>query len=312
MSLFRTVFLALFVAALPATSHITAHAAGTPAQEISEKLQAYIKCINRISERAYQSQERYVGWAGRAAAINAKAKNILGLYDIYDPADCAKGVKAANDAQPRHPELEAAGTGYVDATLALETILKTANDYYDQGNYKDDKLAKGKEMHPKLLAAYATFDRADTALRNIVERLNDEKQAADLADIEKKEGRNARYLIQAMMMKAKSVVRTKGNDDKVDLPKITGALGDYETAVKELEEYAAKNKTEKIGSMLVSNAKTFLVSAKEYMRRIRDKVPFNEGERMMLSQAGAGWMVQGSLPRLSRDYNQLVEAYNRQ
>jgi hypothetical protein len=119
-------------------------------------------------------------------------------------------------------------------------------------------------------------------------------------------------LIQAMMMKAKSVVRTKGNDDKVDLPKITGALGDYETAVKELEEYAAKNKTEKIGSMLVSNAKTFLVSAKEYMRRIRDKVPFNEGERMMLSQAGAGWMVQGSLPRLSRDYNQLVEAYNRQ
>jgi hypothetical protein len=32
---------------------------------------------------------------------------------------------------------------------------------------------------------------------------------------------------------------------------------------------------------------------------------------MMLSQQGAGWMVEGSPPRLMRDYNQLIDAYNR-
>jgi hypothetical protein len=32
---------------------------------------------------------------------------------------------------------------------------------------------------------------------------------------------------------------------------------------------------------------------------------------MMLSQPGAGWMIEGSPPRLMRDYNQLIEAYNR-
>jgi hypothetical protein len=32
---------------------------------------------------------------------------------------------------------------------------------------------------------------------------------------------------------------------------------------------------------------------------------------MMLSNAGSGWMVEGSPPRLLRDYNQLVESYNR-
>jgi hypothetical protein len=39
-------------------------------------------------------------------------------------------------------------------------------------------------------------------------------------------------------------------------------------------------------------------------------VPYSQGDRMML-EAGGGWMVEGSLPRLMRDYNQLVDAYNR-
>ena len=47
------------------------------------------------------------------------------------------------------------------------------------------------------------------------------------------------------------------------------------------------------------------------MRRIRDQVPYSAGDKMMLGNAGGGWMVEGSPPRLLRDYNQLVDAYNR-
>jgi len=32
---------------------------------------------------------------------------------------------------------------------------------------------------------------------------------------------------------------------------------------------------------------------------------------MMLSNAGSGWMVEGSPPWLLRDYNKLVGSYNR-
>jgi hypothetical protein len=32
---------------------------------------------------------------------------------------------------------------------------------------------------------------------------------------------------------------------------------------------------------------------------------------MMMLNAGSGRMVDGSLPRLQRDYNKLVESYNR-
>jgi hypothetical protein len=59
-----------------------------------------------------------------------------------------------------------------------------------------------------------------------------------------------------------------------------------------------------------NNAKSYLTSAKQLMRRIRDKVPYSEGDRMMLG-GGGGWMVEGSPPRLLRDYNQLIESYNR-
>jgi Protein of unknown function (DUF3829) len=295
---------AFLVASLPST---------TVAADISDKLQPYIGCINRLSERAYQSQSRYVEWAGTAATLNTKARNILGLYEIYDPADCAKGVVAGNGAEPRHAALEAAGTSYVTSVIALQSILKTANDYYDQGDYKDDKMAKGRELHPKLLAAFKAFDTADTILRGVVETLNDEKQTAQLAAIEAREGRGRRYLIESLMIKAKALVRaeTKSEDKKVDVARIVAAVAAYEAALKDLEEYASKNPADKIGSMFLGNAKSYLISAKELMRRLRDKVPYNEGERMILNQPNAGWMVQGSQPRVMREYNQLIDTYNR-
>jgi len=62
--------------------------------------------------------------------------------------------------------------------------------------------------------------------------------------------------------------------------------------------------------MFMSSAKSYLVSAKQLMRRLRDKTPYSQGDRMMLN-AGSGWMVEGSPQRLLRDYNQLIEAFNR-
>lgn len=61
----------------------------------------------------------------------------------------------------------------------------------------------------------------------------------------------------------------------------------------------------------MSNAKSFLVTAKKLTRRVRDRVPYSAGDRMMLRNAMSAWMVEGSPPRLLRDYNQLVDAYNR-
>ncbi|MBL8791324.1 MAG: YiiG family protein [Rhizobiales bacterium] len=300
--------LSLLVAASPARAQSDEADAA-----IGRKLEAAIACINRLSDRAYDSRARYVDWAGDKAKMKAKPRNVLGLYTIYETDDCAKGVAEAKAVAPAHAELERASEAYVKAVQTLEPMLKDADDYYEQENYKDDKFAKGREMHSALLAAWDSFGKADGDLRAIVGRIGDERQLVELAKVEKQEGRKARYHIMNTFLQAKSLVRLETDVEmsKMDLPKVQDQVAVYEKAVKDLEAFNAGEGDGKIDSFYISSAKEVLVTAKGLMRRVRDKEGFSEGDRMMLSQPGAGWMVDGSQPRLIRDYNQLVDHYNR-
>lgn len=309
--LLRTTFLGglAICASLPAL----AQEKPTP---IGPKLQPYIGCINRLSERSYSSRDRYLSWS-KASGPTGRERIIYGLYTIYDTSDCRKSVEKAAAMAPKNEELEKAGAAYADAVGALEPLLKEADDYYSQENYKDDKMAKGKAMHPRLMAAWGAFAAADKDLRGVVQKLNDISQMEEMAEVEKREGRKARWHIMDTMLKAKAVNRVEGNGDpaKMDLAKVQELIGAYEASVKALETYAEAHKeaglgAEKVGSIYVSAAKSYLATAKGLMRRVRDKVPYSSGERMMLSQQGAGWMIEGSPPRLMRDYNELVNRFN--
>jgi hypothetical protein len=278
-------------------------AAQTPS--LTEKLNAYVGCINRLSERSHESRRRYFSWAARTGPTG-KERIIYGTYTIYDPSDCRRNVEMANALEPRDAALEAAATAYVDAVSKLEPLLKETDDYYSQENYKDDKMAKGKALHPRLVAAWDAFASADKALRSGVEAINDRRSLERLAEIEQKDGRTARYHAEALMIQAKRVLRAQ-TAEKPDIAAITAALNDYETSVKALDQLAGEAK---IDSFFISGAKSYLVSAKQLMRRVRDKVPYSAGDRMMMN-AGGGEMIEGTPQRLMRDYNQLIEAYNR-
>ncbi|HRN89815.1 MAG TPA: YiiG family protein, partial [Hyphomicrobium sp.] len=173
-----------------------------------------------------------------------------------------------------------------------------------------DKMAKGKALHPKLVAAWTSFANADTTLRSSIDVLQDMLAVEEIVNIESTEGRKARYHIQALMMHAKRLVRVQ-NTDKPDLKKITETLGEYEAMTTATETYANENKDDKIGSSFINSAKTFLITSKQLMRRVRDKVPYSTGEEMILNSGGGAWMVEGSPGRLMHDYNQLVDSYNR-
>ncbi len=276
---------------------------------LTEKVNAYIGCINRLSERAYQSRERYVSWAGRNGPTG-KERIVYGTYTIYDTAGCRNNVEKANALEPHDAALEAAAAAYVDAVTALEPLLKEADDYYSQQDYKDDRMAKGRALHPRLIAAWEAFASADRTLRTGVEQFNDRRALEKLAAIEQSEGRKARYHVEALMINAKRLLHAE-DAGKPDLAAITKALADYEDTVKGAEEFAGGSGGGRIGSLFMSNAKSFLVTAKQLMRRIRDHVPYSQGDRMMLNSGSGAWMVEGSPARLLRDYNQLVDAYNR-
>ena len=282
--------------------------APNPEATLTEKMNAYVGCINRLSERSYSSRSRYFSWA-KPDGPTGKERIIYGTYTIYDTSDCRKNIAQANALEPRDAELEAAGSAYADAVSKLEPLLKETDDYYTQENYKDDKMAKGKALHPRLVAAWDAFAKADKDLRRNVEGINDKRALQRLAQIEQSEGRKARYHIEALMIQAKRVLRAQ-TADKPDLAALTQALNDYEAATKDLENATNADDGQKIGSMFTSSAKSYLTSAKQLMRRMRDKTPYSQGDRMMIN-AGSGWMIEGTPERLLRDYNQLIDAYNR-
>jgi len=281
-------------------------AAETPPEVV--KMNAYVGCINRLSERAYDSRSRYFSWAAKSGPTG-RERIIYGTYTISDASDCRKNVEKANAMEPHDADLEAAATAYAEAVSKLEPLLKEADDYYTAEDYKDDKMAKGKALHPRLVAAWDAFAAADDKLREAVDAINDKRALEKLAAIEAKEGRKSRYYVEALMIQAKRLLRAEGSD-KPDLAGITKALNEYEETVKGAEQASAAGGDAKIGSIFISDAKSFLVTAKQLMRRLRDHVPYSSGDRMMMD-AGSGWMVEGSPARLLRDYNELVEAYNR-
>jgi hypothetical protein len=289
-----------------AASAQTQPAAGDP-PSLTEKLNAYVGCINRLSERSHDSRRRYFSWVGKNGPTG-KERIIYGTYTIYDTSDCRKNVEQANALEPRDAELEAAASAYADAVSKLEPLLKEADDYYQQEDYKDDRMAKGRALHPRLVAAWDAFANADKALRAGVEGINDRRALVRLAAIEQSEGKKARYHVEAVMIGAKRILRSM-ETDKPNAAAMAQAVNEYEALVKSTEKLVADGEG-KIGSFFISNAKSYLVTAKQVMRRIRDKVPYSQGDRMMLN-AGSGWMVEGSPQRLMRDYNQLVESYNR-
>jgi hypothetical protein len=276
-----------------------------PPSSLTEKLNAYVGCINRLSERSYDSRRRYFSWVSKNGPTG-KERIIYGLYTIYDTSDCKKNVEKANALEPRDAELEAAASAYADAVGKLEPLLQEADDYYSQEDYKDDKMAKGRALHPRLVAAWDAFANADKALRTGVETINDRRAQERLAAIEAAEGRKGRYHVEALMIHAKRVARASGAA-KPDVAALTAALADYEGSVRALEQASGEGK---VDSFFVSSAKAYLVSSKQLMRRLRDKVPYSKGDRMMIN-AGGGEMIEGTPQRLMRDYNSLVEAYNR-
>ncbi|UGV25725.1 DUF3829 domain-containing protein [Rhodopseudomonas boonkerdii] len=298
-----------FVVAAGATLALaSAHTTPAAAQKstATEKLNAYVGCINRLSARAYDSQSRYFSWAAKSGPTG-KERIIYGTYTIYDTDDCKKNVESANALEPRDAALEAAASAYVSAVTTLGPLLKEADDYYTQENYKDDKMAKGKALHPKLVAAWDAFSAADKNLRAGVDAINDKRKLEQLKQIEAEEGKKTRYYVEAVMIDAKRVLRLQ-DTDKPDINEITKAVSDYEATVKGFEDANAADGG-KVSSMFGSNAKSVLVTSKQLMRRIRDKVPYTSGQKMMM-QPGSAWMVEGSPARLLRDYNQLVDSYN--
>jgi hypothetical protein len=250
--------------------------------ELGSKLGEYISCMNNTSKRVVDSRNRYLSWIkDENVGPTGKERNIYGLYTI-NADSCFQALDRAQPMPPALPEVESAAAEYKRALQELDPIVKDANKYYEQQDYKDDKLAKGKALHPQLLGAFAKFEQVNRGFAERVTTLNDSVNARQLKRLEKDPARKLQYLSQRSLNEAKALISLTDVAElkELDQQKYDVALQTYDKTLTELEQYAETHKAEADRVMMfssyISSCKDFLKSAKELLRRKRDNKDFNK------------------------------------
>ena len=267
----------------------------TPAQPVvdeqavfDEKMDVYIKCYNKLQIPVQRSLARYADWLKDfKQGPTGKESTVYGIYGISESslAECEKGVKSA---------------------VALGNTINEMDKYNTQENYKDDAFAKGKTLHQTFLKNLEAFEPVAESYHAAIQEFNDKRQLAELKNIEEREGKTFHYYSLAVMISAKQI-NNLISQEKFD---VDAAM----KKVSELETLVAQAKEADKGGMnfsFINSAGQYQLEAKKYVRRIRDKVPYSDWDKEQLQDANSSWMVEDSFPRALREYNEMVDDYNR-
>jgi hypothetical protein len=281
--------------------------------QLGNKLGEYIGCMNGTSKRVVDSRNRYLSWVkDEKVGPTGKERNIYGLYDI-NAHTCLPHLDRAKTMGPSLPDIESAAGEYRKALEELDPIVKQAGKYYDQDDYKDDKMAKGKSLHPQLMNAFAKFEQVSKGFEDRVTAMNDEVMARQLTRLEKDPSRRLQFLSQRGLNEAKAVIKLVdiGELKELDQQKYDVALQTYDRTLTELEQYADSHKPEVDKVMMFSSyqsaCKNFLKSAKDLLRRKRDNKDFNK-EFFANSNPS---LVDGHPAQVIEKYNSMINDSNR-
>jgi hypothetical protein len=277
-------------------------------QALLEKLNGYIRdCLNRYSKSVHSSEERYFSWADPKKGPTGKERNVYGVYDIsLDPEASKVAIARSNAAPPKARH----GSSPRHIRPALVT-LRGVSKYYERGDDKDDKMARGKQLHAKLVGAFETFDKADTDLSQLVDQVQEDLDRRELVRIEKEEGRKGHWHTLNATLLAKPLLHEGAKEvAKINLVALTAASDNFEKAVDAFEAWSNQSKSEaNSSSSYLRTAKDLVIAGKNLVRHIRDKKPYSATEKSWMGTS-SGWMVEGSPDAVLDKYNKLIDAYN--
>lgn len=298
------------------TSNVEAQAAQAEPEvdkdaQLADKLSHYITCLNDASSNVFRSKKYYLSWMDDVeTGPSGKEHHANGPQEIHQADRCYEELKEAKAKAPALPEIEAAGAAYQSALEKLTPVIKTANDYYSQKDYKDDKFKKGKEIHPKLMGAFDDFKKAHETFEKKVVTLNEEVGQRQLAKMAKDPLRTLEHKTRIVVNASKPLIKHAEIQtlEELKAAEFDAKIEAFSKAVDELEAYVAKNKdqTDKVSgySSFVGRAKELLVSVKELSRRKRDNKDFNK-------EPGSPEHTNGHPAEVIRTYNELINTSNR-
>ena len=285
--------------------------------ELADKLSAYIDCINQHSNWTLGSRNRYYSWLkSPAKGPTGRERVVYGVYPLHDPAGCVAGIGQAARMPPQLPDLQDVASRWADALVHARTVVTEANDYYELENYKDDRMTRGKALHPRLVEAFDAFDTANDAFYAGVVAQQEalaERRLERLADDPQRRGE---YLRAHTMDRARKVLDSaRGIGGKDFAPEPLAAAGDEsEASWRAFDAWIDANPQDAVADMharmFLDGGFALLKSAKALVRKERDGFRFSSGERMLIED-GSGEMIEGHPDHMVEHYNRFIDAANR-
>jgi hypothetical protein len=215
---------------------------------------------------------------------------------------------AANEAAPESLKIGPAAEAAVSAAEKALAIYDTAYKYYQAETFKDDKGAKGKELHAQMTAARKTFDETMTKLSDSMEAIEGAQMADEIAKYA--DDKSYSYWFRFYTQQAKQVVvQLTRASSAADLQKVVAAIKALAPHDQGLAAFVAK-KGPKLSSTFKSyadNATSFQAEATKLVRLIEAGKTFDDAELGTAADA-----VIGAFNRLISMNNTLyqVEAVN--
>ncbi|MDY0001309.1 MAG: DUF3829 domain-containing protein [Polyangia bacterium] len=280
-------------------------------RQLSMKLQPYIKMTNQFTGRVYDSRNRYASWLKDfEKGPTCKERHVYGLYTISEVEGALKEVEKVQGSEPKLQDLEEGAVKYTSGLKKLFPLLKKADRYYQQGDYKEDGCKQAKELHPELVAAWKEFEEGDKLLGKAIEKYNTGLHYRLLDRIGKQFGKTSdRYYHKKVTLDARALLmllRFESREKEPNHEKIATEVKAFDTLVQEMEE---NTKGKSSLSWFQSSSNAYVQAAKEMMRHMKEGKKFSRTEQNWIAR-GSGWMVRGSYDAVLKKFNDLIDKSN--
>jgi len=251
------------------------------------KSNAYTALLNRTL-RAVESWGRYTSWVNVQRGPTGRERYIsYGLYSLYDVRSEIAKAEEAVAQDPAMPELDDAMRRYIQSYQALAPLITRAERYYERQDYRDDGMTQGRDLHRQMVPAAEAFlkDRAD--VERLMRAMRADLNGRELAAIERREGRSARWQVRNVMISARGVMDLMPTNERpvVDLPAFDAAIQRYSAAVREMDAFKESNPGGT--SMIDSQASSWLGKLRDF----RQKLGRSRGDARRGAGHDAMWIV---------------------
>lgn len=293
--------------------------AAAPATSPETRIDGVITaCLNRFSQRGYDSRERYLSWVDGKTGPTGREPIVYGLYDFPLPiADCREAIDRMVATPPLDPELDAAARGYADALVALDGRIQDATPYYEQERWRDDAFARGRALHAPLMTAFDNFVAADRALARVVDARLD--AIDDAATDRLGPNPSSEALLRRVLRSARGAMQTIAKVEERPDGQLDGPLAELDTRLRDLAattDALAKWEHDRLApdaeglDGFVDAARDLEGSVRQVATRIRNHEPLGDTYAAWCGSS-SGWMVEGCPDQVLRAYETLVDDVNR-